>query len=96
MNLEQLNIVFQLVGTLGVIGSLIFVGLENIHSQRERGFIDQESWTAWSEHILMYFNQPGVKMWWEWRRGNFNPRLRTFVESSPAPKVPTMVEIMRG
>jgi hypothetical protein len=164
MTLEQLNILFQLVGTLGVIGSLIFVGLqvrqntkatrvqvqenmtsgyisvaqvltdhaevftpgnrgnarvvrvvlrcrqadllrshlsifkhfENIHSQRERGFIDQESWTAWSEQILMYFNQPGVKMWWEWRRGNLNPRFRTFVESSPAPKVPTMVEIMHG
>jgi hypothetical protein len=133
MTLEQLNIVLQLVGTLRVIGSLLFVGLqvrqntkatrvqvqenmtsgyisvaqvlidhadvftrgiaatresfasfsdadkliyfglifsifkhfENIHSQRERGFIDNESWTAWSEHVLMYFNQPGVKMWWE-------------------------------
>jgi len=164
MTLEQVNIVFQLVGTLGVIGSLIFVGpqvrqntkatrvqvqenmtsgymliaqilidnaevftrgiaatresfasfsdadkliyfglifsifkhFENIDSQRERGFIDNESWTAWSEHVVMYFNQPGVKMWWEWRRGNFHPRFRTFVESSPAPKVPTMVEIMRG
>jgi len=28
MTLEQLNIVFQLVGTLGVIASLIFVGLQ--------------------------------------------------------------------
>jgi hypothetical protein len=28
MSLEQLNIVFQLVGTLGVIASLIFVGLQ--------------------------------------------------------------------
>ena len=164
MTLEQLNIVFQLVGTLGVIASLIFVGLqvrqntkatrvqvqenmtsgyisvaqilidnaevftrgiaatresfasfsdpekmiyfsaifsifkhfENIHSQRQRGFIDQESWTAWSEHLLMYFNQPGAKMWWELRRGSFNPRFRTFLESSPAPKVATFVELMRG
>jgi hypothetical protein len=164
MTLEQLNIVFQIVGTLGVIASLIFVGLqvrqntkatrvqvqenmtsgyisvaqilidnaevftrgiaatresfasfsdaekmiyfslifsifkhfENIYSQRERGFIDQESWAAWSEHMLMYFNQPGVKMWWEWRRGNFNPRFRSFVESSPVPKVATFVELMRG
>jgi hypothetical protein len=98
MTLEQLNIVFQLVGTLGVIGSLIFVGLQvrqNTKATRELGFIDQKSWTAWSEHILIYFNQP-AKMSWEWRRGNFNLRFRTFVESSPAPKVPTMVEIMRG
>jgi len=42
----------------------------------------------------MYFNQPGVKMWWELRRGSFNPRFRNFLESSPAPKVATFVEIM--
>jgi hypothetical protein len=164
MTLEQLNIALQIVGSIGVIGSLIFVGLqvrqntkttrvqvqenmtscyisvaqllidnaevftrgiaatresfalfsdadkmiyfggilamfkhfENIHSQRQRGFIDQESWAAWSEHILMYFNQPGVKMWWELRRGSFNPRFRTFLESSPPPEVPTFVELMHG
>jgi hypothetical protein len=28
MTLEQLSIVFQLVGTLGVIASLIFVGVQ--------------------------------------------------------------------
>jgi hypothetical protein len=42
----------------------------------------------------MYFNQPGVKMWWELRSGSFNPRFRKFLESSPAPKVATFVEIM--
>lgn len=162
MTLEQLNLVLQIVGSIGVIGSLIFVGLqvrqntkatrvqvqenmtscyisvaqvlidnaevftrgiaatresfasfsdadkmiyfgaifsmfkhfENIHSQRERGFIDQESWAAWREHILMSFNQPGVKMWWELRRGSFNPQFRTFLESSPTPEVPTLVELM--
>ena len=51
---------------------------------------------AWSEHVLMFFNQPGVKMWWELRRGSFNPRFRNFLESSPAPKVVTFVEIMGG
>ena len=74
----------------------IFKHFENIHSQHERGFIDNESWMAWSEHVLMYFNQPGVKMWWELRRGSFNPRFRKFLESSPAPKVATFVEIMSG
>ena len=43
----------------GAIFSM-FNHFENIHSQRERGFMDQESWAAWSEHILMYFNQPDV------------------------------------
>lgn len=164
MSFEQIGIVIQLVGTLGVVASLVFVGVqirqntkatrvqvqenmtagyistsqavidnaevftrgiaatresfakfssaekliyfglifamfkhfENIHSQHERGFIDTESWTAWSEHVLMYFNQPGVKVWWELRRGSFRPSFRNFLESSPPPKVFTFVEIMRG
>jgi hypothetical protein len=58
--------------------------------------IDNECWMAWSEHVLMYFNQPGVKMWWELRRGSFNPRFRKFLESSAAPKVATFVEIISG
>ena len=74
----------------------MFKHFENIHSQRERGFIDNESWIAWSEHALMYFNQPGVKMRWELRRGSFNPRFRNFLESSPPPNVTTFVEIMGG
>jgi len=44
----------------------------------------------------MYFNQPGAKMCWELRSGSFNARFRNFVDSSPVPKVPTMVEIVRG
>ena len=73
-----------------------FKHFENIHSQRQRGFIDDESWGAWSEHMLMYFNQPGVQMWWSLRKGSFAPSFRTFLESSPAPKVPTMVDVLRG
>jgi len=78
---------------------LIYVGLifsickhfENISFRARCGFIDNESWTAWSEHVLMYFNQPGAKMCWELRSGSFNARFRNFVDSSPVPKVPTMV-----
>jgi hypothetical protein len=39
-----------------------FKHFENIHSQRQRGFIDDESWEAWSEHILMYFNPGGTNV----------------------------------
>jgi hypothetical protein len=35
-------------------------------------------------------------MWWELRRGSFNPRFQNFRESSPAPKVATFIEIMSG
>jgi len=34
------------------------------------------------------------RVWWELRRGSFNPRFRKFLESSPAPRVPTFIEIM--
>jgi hypothetical protein len=46
--------------------------------------------------MLMHFNQPGVQMWWSLRKGSFAPSFRTFLESSPAPKVPTMVDVLRG
>jgi hypothetical protein len=46
--------------------------------------------------MLMYFNQPGVQMWWSLRKGSFAPIFRTFLESSPAPKVPTMVDVLRS
>jgi hypothetical protein len=72
----------------------IFKHFENIHSQRQRGFIDDESWTAWSEHILMYFNQSGVQLWWRLRKGSFAPSFRNFLESSPAPDMPTVVDVL--
>ena len=164
MTLEEIGILAQVAGTLGVIASLVFVGVqirqntkttraqvqenmtsgyvevvclltdhaevfargiaatpetfpsfsntdkvvffsvlfaafkhfENIHSQHRRGFIDRESWNAWSENVLMHFNQPGVQMWWSLRKGSFGLRFREFVESSPVPKVPTTVDVLRG
>ncbi len=30
----------------------MFKHFENNHSQRERGFIDNESWIAWSERVI--------------------------------------------
>jgi hypothetical protein len=29
--------------------------------QHKEGSIDSATWTAWSQHILMYFHQPGVQ-----------------------------------
>ena len=164
MTLEQFGILSQIVGTLVVIASLIFVGVqirqntkairvqvqenmtsgyiavievlsehadvftrgiaanresfasfsdadkliffsvlfaafklfENVHSQRERGFIDGDSWEAWSENMLMHFNQPGVQMWWTLRKGSFRPSFRHFLESAPAPSVPATVDLLGG
>lgn len=164
MTLEQLGSLFEIIGTVCVIGSLIFVGVqvrqntkaarvqvqenmtsgyisvvqmlidnaevftrgiaanqqsfasfseadkltyfsilfaafklfENVYSQHERGFIDRESWMAWSENILMHLNQPGVQMWWNLRKGSFRPSFRKFLESTPAPKVPTTLDVLRA
>lgn len=163
MTLQQIEVLAQLLGTLGVIASLAFVGVqvrqstkatraqvqehitsayqavvesvtthaavfargigatpesfskfsdedkmiyfgvifgfykhfENMHAHYERGFIDRETWTAWSEHILMYFNQPGVQLWWNLRKGTFRPSFRAFLESSPIPEVRSMVDVLR-
>ena len=57
---------------------------------------NRESWAAWSENMLMHFNQPGVQMWWSLRKGSFRPSFRNFLESSPAPKVSTTVDVLRG
>ena len=45
-----------------------FKHFENMHSQYENNLIDDESWDAWSRHIVMFFHQPGVQMWWPQRR----------------------------
>jgi hypothetical protein len=46
MTLEQLNIVLQLVGTLGVIASLIFVGLQVRQNTKATRVQVQENMTS--------------------------------------------------
>jgi hypothetical protein len=46
MTLEQLNIVLQLVGTLGVIASLIFVGLQVRQNTKAKRVPVQENMTS--------------------------------------------------
>ena len=72
-----------------------FKHFEHMYSQHRRGFIDEEAWNAWSEHILMYFHQPGVQMWWALRRGAFVPPFREFLETSSPPDMESMVDVMR-
>lgn len=71
-----------------------FKHFENMHSQYERRLIDDTSWAAWSEHALLYFNQPGVQFWWKLRKGAFRPGFRKFLELSPAPGNPNMVAVL--
>jgi hypothetical protein len=67
-----------------------------MHAQYQGGLIDRESWDAWSEHILMYFNQPGVRLWWSLRGGAFRPSFRAFLESAPASTLRSMVDVLQS
>ena len=69
---------------------------ENMHAHYEQGLIDAETWAAWSTHILMYFQQPGVRMWWNLRRHAFRPSFRAFLENTPPPAATTMVSVLKG
>jgi hypothetical protein len=73
-----------------------FKHFENMHSQYERGFMARDSWAAWSEHILMYYNQPGVKLWWNMRGRAFFPSFRAFLEFSVTFKLTSMVDVLHG
>ena len=72
-----------------------FKHFEHIYSQHRRGYIDESDWAAWSEHILLYFHQPGVQLWWSLRRGSFVQHFGEFLESSLPPAAETMVGVMR-
>ena len=44
--------------------------------QHRDGNTDDESWEAWSRHMLMQFHQPGVQAWWSLRQTTFSPRIQ--------------------
>jgi hypothetical protein len=71
-----------------------FKHYENIFRQFESGHIDEETWAAWSLHVLIYFHQPGVQSWWKMRGGAFTPSFRRFLESSARPDLPSPVVLL--
>jgi hypothetical protein len=73
-----------------------FKHFENMHSQYERGLIEDASWAAWRQHVFTYFRQPGVQAWWALRGATFSPSFRAFLESSPAPSMKSIVELLRS
>ena len=63
----------------------LFKHYENMHLQFGKGRISEDEWEPWSNHIQMYFHQPGVQSWWELRRSAFSPRFRDFLDNCEAP-----------
>jgi len=71
----------------------LFKHFELMHAQRDNGIMDQETWEAWSEHIRMYFHQPGAQAWWSLRKNTFVPGFRDYLESSERPDMKSFVDI---
>ena len=53
---------------------------ENIHYQYLVGGISEAVWKGWSIRILTFFNQPGLRPWWEHHKAAYPADFREFVE----------------
>ena len=73
----------------------LFKYFELMFMQHRDGNTDDESWNAWSQHMLMQFHQPGVQAWWSLRQATFHPAFRTFLNESQPPDMKSFVELMR-
>ena len=72
----------------------MFKHFEMMHVQYRQGVMDQETWDAWSEHVRMYFHQPGAQAWWSLRRATFVPDFRKYLESSAPPQMRSFVDLI--
>lgn len=73
-----------------------FKHFEHMYVQYQRGLIDQQAWDAWSEHIRMYFHQPGVLAWWAVRKSAFVRPFRDYLDNSEPPPIPNMVSVLNN
>jgi hypothetical protein len=72
---------------------IVFKHYENMFLQYKAGFLDEETWVAWSTHPLMYFHQRGIRNWWKERGIAFTPSFRAFLEASEAPAMLSQVDL---
>ena len=73
-----------------------FKHFEMMHAQYLQGVMDQKTWEAWSEHVRMYFHQPGAQAWWSLRKSTFVPDFQEFVETSDPPEMRSFVDLVEG
>lgn len=71
----------------------MFRHYENVFLQNREGYVRSEDWNAWTNHLLMYFNMPGVQYWWKMRRASFSPAFVAFLESAPASAIPAPTDL---
>jgi hypothetical protein len=70
----------------------MFRHYENVYLQNREGYVRSEDWDAWTEHLLMYFNMPGVRYWWKLRRSSFSPAFVAFLESALPSSMPATTD----
>ena len=74
----------------------LFKHFELMYVQHAHGIMGQETWDAWSEHIRMYFHQPGAETWWNLRKAAFIPGFRAYLDSSAPPEMKSFVDVMNS
>jgi hypothetical protein len=65
---------------------MMFVWLKNIeaaHYQYTRGRLDPQMWEGWQTVIGSYLDGPGVRAYWEQRKGGFSEPFQRYVDSIP-------------
>ena len=74
----------------------LFKYYELMFMQHRNGNTDDESWEAWSKHIVMQFQAPGVRTWWSLRETAFHPAFRKFLNESGPSTMTSFVELVRS
>ncbi len=74
----------------------LFKYYELMFMQHHNGNTDDESWEAWSKHIIMQFHQPGVQTWWSFRAATFHPAFRKFLNESAPPDMKSFIELVQS
>ena len=78
------------------MGSMLglFKHYELMFVQYDQGVMDSETWEAWSEHIRMYYHQPGAQSWWALRKAAFIPRFRDYLDATTPPSMTSFVDLL--
>jgi hypothetical protein len=63
----------------------MFKHYENMYLQFRKGRIGEAEWEPWSNHMQMYFHQPGIQSWWRLRKSAFTPLFRDFLNACAEP-----------
>ena len=73
----------------------MFKYFELMFLEHRNGNTDDQSWDAWSQHILMHFHQPGVQAWWKLRQEAFHPDFRSFLDNSTPPDMRSFADLIQ-